>query len=115
MGVVIYCLVTGGLRGMPGWALGNLVIGIILGLTFKLTRKIKKPVIEIVISTAVAVFSVALGILVIKSLVEHVIYTLPFTLRVMTNIYAFVADVVIIVISIPICKAIEPKIKSMIK
>lgn len=115
MGVVIYCLVTGGLRGMPGWALGNLVIGIILGLTFKLTRKIKKPVIEIVISTAVAVFSVALGILVIKSLVEHVIYTLPFALRVMTNIYAFVADVVIIVISIPICKAIEPKIKSMIK
>ena len=27
LGVVLYCLVINGLRGMPGWALGNIVIG----------------------------------------------------------------------------------------
>ena len=114
LGVVIYCLITGGVRGMPGWALGNLVIGIILGLTFKLVKKIRKPAVEIAISTFVATVSVAIGILVVKSGVEHVIYSLPFGLRVVTNIYAFIADVVIIVISIPICKLLEPKIKPML-
>ena len=31
LGVFLYCLLTGGLRGMPGWILGNVVIGIICG------------------------------------------------------------------------------------
>ena len=29
MGVIIYCVITGGMRGMPGWALGNAVIGLL--------------------------------------------------------------------------------------
>ena len=32
LGVVLYCLLTSGLRGMPGWAIGNLVIGLAVGL-----------------------------------------------------------------------------------
>ena len=28
LGVVLYCLLTSGLRGMPGWAMGNVVIGV---------------------------------------------------------------------------------------
>lgn len=115
LGVVLYCVITGGIRGMPGWALGNLVIGIIMSLTFKYVKKLNKPIFEMVISSIVAVFSVALGILIVKSGVEHIIYSLPFMIRVTTNIYAFVADVVIIIISIPICKAIEPRIKDVIK
>ena len=42
IGVVLYCLLTNGLRGMPGWAVGNLAIGITVGLTFKLTKKMEK-------------------------------------------------------------------------
>lgn len=34
LGVILYCVITGGLRGMPGWCLGNLVIGILLSVTF---------------------------------------------------------------------------------
>lgn len=113
MGVILYCIVTGGLRGMPGWAVGNLVIGIIMGVTFKLVKKLNKPLLEIIISSVVAIFSVALGILVVKSGVEQCLYSLPFFLRVATNVYAFIADVVIIIISIPICKLIEPKIKDI--
>ena len=30
-GVLLYCVVISGLRGMPGWALGNIVIGVLLG------------------------------------------------------------------------------------
>ena len=45
LGVVLYCVLTNGMRGMPGWALGNVVIGIGLGLTFAATKSMKsKPV-----------------------------------------------------------------------
>lgn len=114
LGVVLYCVITSGLRGMPGWALGNIIIGISMGLTLKLVKRLNKPILEIIISSVIAVISVAFGILVVKSGVEHIIYSLPFFVRVATNIYAFVADVVIIIISIPICKLIESKIKAMI-
>ena len=39
LGVVLYCLLTDGLRGMPGWAVGNLVIGLLVGLTCTATKK----------------------------------------------------------------------------
>lgn len=114
LGVILYCVITGGLRGMPGWALGNIVIGIIMGLTFKLVKKLNKPLLEIIISSIIATISVALGMLVVKSGIEQCLYSLPFLIRVATNIYAFVADLVIIIISIPICKVIEPKIKAVL-
>ena len=41
LGVIIYCLLTSGLRGMPGWALANVVIGIMVGLACKLTKNTK--------------------------------------------------------------------------
>ena len=43
LGVVLYCLLANGLRGMPGWALGNLVIGPVLGYAFRRTRGVRSP------------------------------------------------------------------------
>lgn len=114
LGVILYCVITGGLRGMPGWVLGNLIIGVILGLTFKAIKKVKKPLIQIIIAYAVTLFSVALGILVVKSGVESFLYSLPFLVRAATNIYAFVADAIMIIVSIPVIIAIEPKINDII-
>ena len=42
VGVVIYCLLTNGLRGMPGWALGNVLIGLGLGIVFRVTKKFRR-------------------------------------------------------------------------
>ena len=50
IGVVLYCLLTSGLRGMPGWAIGNLVIGITVGLTFKFTKRMKKSWLQAIIN-----------------------------------------------------------------
>ena len=111
MGVALYCILISGLRGMPGWVLGNLILAIVIGLTFKLVKKLKKPWLENVISIAVIVVSTAVAILLVKSMVEHLLYYQPFWLRVMKNVYAFVADVIVIVISIPICRLLEPKLK----
>ena len=48
-GVVLYCVVISGLRGMPGWSLGNIIIGIGLGLAFRVVRPLKSTVLRTVI------------------------------------------------------------------
>ncbi len=114
MGVVLYCLVINGLRGMPGWALGNIVIGIILGLTFKITKwmdgsKFLKSAINVVAIVA----ATALGILIVKSGTESILYAQLMAVRIAKNIYAFVADVVVLVVSLPICVALDKHAKKL--
>ena len=106
-GVILYCLVINGMRGMPGWALGNLFIGVLLGLGFWAARKVKNPVLRSVIHVAAIIVSVALGILVVKSLVDCLIRMQPFLVRVSTNIYAFVADCAVLILSLPICAVLD--------
>ena len=113
LGVVLYCLVINGLRGMPGWALGNIVIGIILGLAFRATKKMHSLTIRSVINIAAIITGTALGILVIKSLTESLLYAQPFMIRAGKNIYAFVADVVVLIISLPICMTLDKTAKKL--
>lgn len=114
LGVVLYCLLINGLRGMPGWALGNLVIGIIMGLTFKMLKKLNKPILEIIILIIVAIVATAFAMLIVKSGVESLLYSQPIWLRAAKNVYAFVADAVIIIVSLSICKLMEPKFKAFL-
>ena len=107
LGVVLYCLVINGLRGMPGWALGNIVIGVILGLAFRTTKKMHSLTIRTVINISAIIAGTALGILVIKSLTESILYAQPFMIRAGKNIYAFVADVVVLIVSLPICMTLD--------
>lgn len=107
LGVVLYCLLTNSLRGMPGWAVGNLVLGIIMGLTFKMVKKLNNTLLETIISSIVIIIATALAMLVIKSWVECLLYTQPFWLRATKNIYAFVADSFVIIISIPFCRLLN--------
>lgn len=108
MGVVLYCLIISGLRGMPGWFVGNLIIGLIVGLTCKATKRVNNQVIRQAIIITSVVLSTGVGILGAKSLVETILYAQPFVLRVAQNSFAFIADVIVLSISIPICLAIQP-------
>ncbi len=107
LGVILYCVITGGLRGMPGWCLGNLVIGILLGVTFRKTTTMNHNAVWWCINCAVIIAATAIGILILKSLLEHIIYAHPFLIRTANNIYAFVADVVILIISLPVCVKLD--------
>ena len=49
------------------------------------------------------VLSTAIGILGVKSMVEVVLYSLPFALRLANNIYAFVADVIVLIVGFGMC------------
>lgn len=107
LGVILYCVLTSGLRGMPGWTAGNLVIGIVLGLTFKVTKKMKSATLKFAINAVAVILSVAVGILGVKSMTECVLYAQPFLVRVAKNVYAAVADVVTLLVSLPVCMNLD--------
>lgn len=107
MGVVIYCLLTSGLRGMPGWVAGNVLIGLVLGIVFPATKQLKNKLVQWLINIIAVIASVALGMLVAKSCVECILYGQPFLFRAAKNLYAFVADAALLLISLPICSRMD--------
>ena len=114
-GVIIYCLLINGLRGMPGWALGNIVIGLVIGVVFRRTRQLDNRFIAMIIDLISVVIAVGAGIIVIKSLTEYFLYAQPFIIRVGKNIYGFVSDVVVLLASIPICRILDGQINRIIE
>jgi len=113
LGVVLYCLVISGLRGLPGWALGNVVIGIALGLTFKRTKVMKNTAIKAAVNAAAIILSVTIGILVVKSVTESILYLQPFAVRVGKNLTAWVADLVVLLLSLQICMKLDKNVRKM--
>lgn len=110
-GVIVYCLLTSGLNGMPGWSAGNIMIGLIVGITCRSTARMQNRWLRQIIIGISVVASVAIGILGVKSLVEMLLYSQPMILRMAKNAYAFVADVVVMLISLPICVSLEKVMK----
>jgi uncharacterized membrane protein len=114
-GIVLYCLITSGVRGMPGWAIGNLVIGIIVGITFKLTRRLRQKWLQALLNFIAIAVSVALGILILKSLTECILYGQPMVVRMGKNVFAFVADIFVLELSLPICMALDRPVRKLLK
>lgn len=111
LGVVLYCLLINGLRGLPGWAAGNLVIGLAVGLTCSATERMENTVLRHGIIAIGILVSTAIGILGIKSVVEVILYAQPMLVRVAKNLYAFVADVVVLLAGLPICVCLKGPIR----
>lgn len=95
-GVLVYCLISSGIRGMPGWMLGNAVIGVLCGIAAGRARQMKSRAARQALMAAAAVASSFIGILLVKSAVEVVLYALPFALRMASNVYAFAADALVL-------------------
>lgn len=115
IGVFLYCVLTGGLRGMPGWIFGNIVIGIVCGVTARHIKKNRNKLSKQIIMIVVTIISTAIGILVIKSLTEMLLYSIPFTVRVATNLFAFVADVVVLSVGFEISITGERLLEKLIE
>jgi uncharacterized membrane protein len=114
LGVVAYCFLINGLRGMPGWAIGNIAIGLISGSVFRLSRNFENKWLKRVTCLGAAIVGTAVGILGMKSMVECFLYTQPFFVRVAKNIYAFIADIVVLMISLPLCEILDPHIQRIL-
>ena len=115
LGVVLYCLLTSGLRGMPGWALGNVVIGLGLGLTFKAAGGMKNKGAQYALWVGAAILFTALGILGVKSLIDSLIKSQPFLVRAGMNLYAFAADAAVLILSLPLCPLLDKTARKLLK
>ena len=103
-GVILYCLVINGLRGMPGWALGNIVIAFLMGTGFRKAKSITSVTIQAILNALAILIGCAVGIILLKSFTEMLLYAQPFLLRSGKNMYAFVADVIVLWVSLPLCE-----------
>ncbi len=112
-GVILYCVVISGLRGMPGWALGNVVIGLAVGSCFKATRRMHAQALRLLVHVLVVTAACAVGILLVKSATESLLYLQPMGVRIGKNFSAFVADAVMLILSLPICMALEKPARSI--
>lgn len=115
LGVVLYCLLISGLRGMPGWALGNVVIGLAVGITCRITAEMKCKWLRYGLIAASVLASAPLAMLVVKSAVEAFLYAQPILLRMAKNVYAFVADAAVMIASLPICVRLEVLLKKRLE
>ena len=109
LGVILYCVLTSGLRGMPGWTLGNLVIGIACGIIFTQAKKMKSSRARRGLMVLTIIVITAVGILGVKSLTECLLYAQPMAVRIAKNSYAFAADVVVMLVSIPVCEMLDKR------
>lgn len=109
-GVILYCLLTGGLRGMPGWAAGNVLIGLMVGTCFRMTKKMENRLAGFIIAGICIVAACALGILGVKSITESLLYAQPVAVRAVKNSFAFTADAAVLLISLPVCALTENRV-----
>ena len=114
-GVILYCVLISGLRGLPGWAVGNLIIGIIVGPTFKRTKRMQKKWMQAAVNFLAIAFSTAVGILILKSLTECILYAQPMAVRMGKNVFAFAADVFVLEFSLPICMSLDKLLQKTLK
>ena len=114
-GTILYCFLINGFRGMPGWAIGNVFIAVYLGYAFKLGNCLSERFARYLVYGCGALFGCFMGIFIVKSLVEYFLYSQPMPVRMMSNIYAFIADTVILLISIPICERLDKYINKITK
>lgn len=113
-GVILYCVVGGlGFNGMPGWAVGNVVIGLILGMAIKLAKKLKNRALQGMLIVMAAIVATFLGIEIVKSLIDSFIVAQPVSVRIAKNFTSFVSDAFVIVMSLPVCLLTEKQAKRL--
>lgn len=108
LGVILYCIIGGlGFNGMPGWSVGNIVIGLIIGVSLKYIQQLKSKTLQVILTAIAAIVATFIGIELIKSLIDSFVVSQPFVVRFAKNMTSFIADAFVIVISLPICALIE--------
>lgn len=108
LGVILYCLIGElGFNGMPGWSVGNIVIGTIVGLSMRYIKKIRSKVLQVAVTAIIAVIATFIGIMLVKSVIDSFIVSQPVVIRMGKNLTSFIADAFVIVVSLPVCAVLE--------
>ena len=108
LGTLLYCILVSSYNGMVGWVLGNSFIGYVLGIVFDKTKKMANPARVITDLVAITV-SCAIGIILIKSLTETILFSVPFLVRLSANSVPFLMDVLVMFVAYPVALMFDKK------
>lgn len=107
LGIFFYCMITGSIGGMIGWALGNVVIGVCVGLVSRATRGLQHEIVRQLLLIGTGIISTAVGMLLVKSAYESLLSGLPFTVRVLANTAGFASDAFLLSLGFPLARVIK--------
>ncbi len=110
LGTLLYCLVASSFNGLVGWVIGDILIGCVLGIVFQKTKTMKMLQ-RYIINIAATLLSCAVAFLLIKPLIETVMFSIAFPLRLAANVPGFSLDSLMIIVSLPFCDLMEKIIK----
>lgn len=114
LGVILYCIIGGlGFNGMPGWALGNIIIGLIIGLTLPQIKQLDNKIIQTILLVITIILATFIGIELVKSIIDSFIVGQPIIVRIAKNTTSFIADAFVLIMSLPICKLVEKPARSI--
>ena len=83
-----------------GWFVANLIIGFGCGFVFQHTKDIWKRIVTII-------FFVAIGILVAKTEIECFLYNIPFEVKIVKSMVAFIIDTITMIIGLVVAKRLS--------
>ena len=109
-GTLLYCILASSYNGLVGWVLGNAFIGYVLGVVFDRTRNMNNPT-KAIIDIAAITVSCGIGIAVIKSLTETILFSVPFLVRISANWVPFVMDVIVMIVAYPVAVMFDKRAK----
>lgn len=90
-----------------GWLLGNILIGILCGGDYRHGRTAR--------NVFVSIYSVLLGILVVKTVVECSLYDIPYMVKIPKNLVAATMDAVVMSFGSAFAALIHPQIKKILR
>lgn len=102
---VLGCIIANLLKGgsLPiAWALGQLFIGLSLGYLYPKTDKISLKIIY-------AFISLFIGLVIIKTFFEILLFKLPFYAKILSNLVAYIADLIPFILGLLLSKKIKFK------
>lgn len=87
-----------------GWIVMNVLIGVICGIFFRQARL--KKMRQYLISTAIIIVAVLIGITA-KTVIECQLYGIPYLVKIPKSAVAFVVDVIVMLIGLPIAVRVK--------
>lgn len=93
-----------------GWAIGQITIGLICGIFFKCIAKIDNVFLRYIAYILIISFSVFIGVGIIKTAIECVLYGIPFQIKIVKNCIATLADIPPMVIGVIVAEIINKRI-----
>lgn len=83
----------------PGWFVGQLFIGIVCSVSLYALKKCK-PQFKYTIGTLITIAAIFIGVALIKTGIECCMFNIPFEVKIVKNMIAFVADAVPMLIGV---------------